>query len=163
MIFFFLVFIPLFLGNFNMYFYILLCLFKYFSMESALLFSDPKLLLLIHTLIFCLFWIKILPDSMHRTDFIKYFLFLDLCIRSSYHYVTRKRTMKDYHSTFMVDMLGTLGMCLSLFKSAICEWTFHYPRFFISTIRIYGMNPISLFYPVEKQHHTVMHDIQNVT
>ena len=38
MIFFFLVFIPLFLGNFNMYFYILLCLFKYFSMEKVLFF-----------------------------------------------------------------------------------------------------------------------------
>lgn len=163
MIFFFLVLIPLFLGNFNLYFYILLCLFKYFSMEKVLFFLVIQNSYCSYILLFSVYSELKLSDSMHRTDFIKYFLFLDLCIRSSYHYVTRKRTMKDYHSTFMVDMLGTLGMCLSLFKSAICEWTFHYPRFFISTIRIYGMNPISLFYPVEKQHHTVMHDIQNVT
>lgn len=121
MIFFFLVLIPLFLGNFNLYFYILLCLFKYFSMEKVLFFLVIQNSYCSYILLFSVYSELKLSDSMHRTDFIKYFLFLDLCIRSSYHYVTRKRTMKDYHSTFMVDMLGTLGMCLSLFKSAICE------------------------------------------
>ena len=46
----------------------------------------------------------------------RYFLFLDLYIRSFYQFGMTKEIMRDYHLPFMVDMLVILGKCLAFLK-----------------------------------------------